>query len=426
MDYEIIKYKIPDFFCIKNLREIHKNKANRFKISFVDFLMCIEDFYTFVYSPKLSRTSWLLFTWLRTLVRYDGYVTLSYKDVSTKFCGDKGIISKPTFFKCIEELDAFGLVKKITNRKLFGDKIQKDTNTYIVISKVNEILPLLKELDSQQEFYTLLKQNFLNVSIQKKVKKQVQVSENTKEYSIDYIMNEYRKIQHEIEDFFVFLGSNNKSGKIAKSRKQKILNIIFDIKPNYKDLKYAISQTISKGVKNEKYLYAILKNLYNLNNEVKPTNEIDEKLKDKYNHVNVYRHISDEDYKKYKNMIFEDTENGYEHVLEYLYKLDKMDYLEEKLFKVCTLIRKKRRWLRNCVEAHQLLCDRERFLRANGISEEHNYAPNGNQLISWVYYIDDEFTDKIVPLDEIEKLFKQKPELFKYASIQCLDGGVYK
>ena len=183
-NYKYLKSKVSDFFCVDNLREIYESDDYDFRVSFVDFLMCIEDFYTFVYSPKLSKNSWLLFTWLRTLVRYDGYVRLSYKDVSSKFNdGNTVMMSKPTFFKCITELESYGLVKRLSNKKLFHNEYQNDTNTYIVISKIDDILPFLDGMKTQSEFYGILRNNFFNVD---KKEVRTQTSKSSSEPKFQY------------------------------------------------------------------------------------------------------------------------------------------------------------------------------------------------------------------------------------------------
>ena len=68
------------YYSISNLREIYKNNDN-IKLSFIDFIFCVEDYYTIAWSTRMSRNSWLIFSWLRTLVRYDGYVKLSFSDI---------------------------------------------------------------------------------------------------------------------------------------------------------------------------------------------------------------------------------------------------------------------------------------------------------------------------------------------------------
>lgn len=254
--YKQLKSSVDDFYCMDNLRAIYSDDKNDIMISFVDFLMCIEDFYVFVYSHKVSRTAWMVFTWIKTLVRYDGCVKLSYKDIVNKF-GDGNVLSKPTFFKYVAELESYGLIKRVANKRLFNSEYQNDANTYMVVSKVNEILPLLSGMDSREDFYEELNLNFgVNVVAKEKVKK-IQSNNDEKQYTYEQVMEEYVDVKTELNDFFLFLGSKNKSGKIAKSRQEKILNVIRNIYPYDDDLKYAISQTISKGVKNERYLYAI-------------------------------------------------------------------------------------------------------------------------------------------------------------------------
>lgn len=425
MNYDMIKRKVDKVFCIPNLREMYKSDEYDFKMSFLDLMFCIEDFYTFVYSTKISRNSWLLFTWIRTLVRYDGYVKLSYKDISNKFCDSKPTMSKPTFFKCINELDEFGLIKRISNKKLFDNKYQNDVNTYIVINKIDEILPLLEQVNNQVEFYQLLRETYFNSNLKVKENKKVQVSENKQEYSYEYIVNEeYPEVKNEIEDFFKFLGSANKTKQIAKSRKTKILNMIMHYYPDDDGLVYAIEQTITKGVKNEKYLYAILKNICGDNKEEKQKDdEVTKQLKEKYKQKQTKSysnecHLSDSEYDKLKERALT-KEQGFLIVLQEMKKkLKSFNNREQKLYDVCMKLKSK-------FAIHKRY-EENRGMRLNvlgdyGISECYEYDNKWNEIIYWVYDKD----DSVVPLNVINKFVKKYKEEFTFSNVQYLNGGVY-
>lgn len=428
--YKQLKSKADDFFCIDNLRAIYGDEKHKILISFVDFLMCIEDFYTFVYSHKVSRTAWMLFTWLKTLVRYDGCVKLSYKDIISRF-GDGTVLSKPTFFKYISELESYGLIKRIMNKKLFNTEYQNDSNTYMVISKVNEILPLLHGIGNREEFYEVLSSNFgLKVVANEKANKNKSQKGNNKKYTYEYVMNEeYVDVKTEIEDFFLFLGSANKSGKIAKSRKEKFLNIIMDIYPCNDDLNYAISQTISKGVKNEKYLYAILKNLYNLDSdEDGEENDTEKELKAKYKIKTAFKGNSgkiDEDmYHQLAGMIVS-KRSGYKTVFKKLKEYGIIKYgagnqYEQRLVDACKKLKAKEMLLKkaSCVRG-----DRMALLDEYDIHEYVGFSSTFNESIYW-YYGNDE--TNIVPLDVIKKIADDVPEMFELNSVQNINYEVYK
>ena len=426
-NYNYLKSKVSDFFCVDNLRAIYDSDKYDFYVSFLDFLLCIEDFYTFVYSPKLSKNSWLLFTWLRTLVRYDGYVRLSYKDVSSKFNDGKSVMmSKPTFFKCIAELESYGLVKRIANKKLFHSEYQNDANTYIVISKIDDILPLLDGMKTQSEFYDILRKEFFDVTKREIKPKQKQTRPEMK-YSIEDVMEEYSQVKTELEDFFTFLGSANKSGKIANSRKQKILNCIREIYPYENDLSYAISQTISKGVKSEKYLLAILRNIYNSTEEENETdNSVDNKLKNKYKSKNTYQKkngMEKEQFLQLQTMILS-KKSGYKKVLQKLKELGIIDNgcsnsYEQKLLDACNKLKRKEEILK---EASYIRGDRMEILDKQNIHEYVDLDYTFNEIIYW-YYGDD--ISDIVPLKVIEKLSCKYPEAFVFNGAQFLNSEVY-
>lgn len=423
-DYTYLKSKVNDFFCIDNLREIYEDDTYDFRVSFLDFLLCIEDFYTFVYSPKLTKNAWLLFTWLRTLVRYDGYVNLSHKDVSNKFDdGNSKMMSKPTFFKCINELESYGLVKRISKKRLFNNKYQNDANTYIVISKMESIIPLLDGMQTQTEFYSILKNNFFDVKKKvKPTKKQTKKESNYEEF-----MSEYKSIKTEIKDFFEFLGSKNKSGKIAKSRMENIANVLMEIYPYDKDLSYAIGQTISKGVKNEKYLYAILRNIYNDAKEEKSDNEKENELKQKYKKQNKVSYqknqgIDENRYKELAKKILA-KRTGYKFVLQELKECGIIDSsihnpYEQRLIDACNKRKQKEAMLK---ESSYNRSDRMAMLEKYGVYECISYDNKTfNEAIHWVYE-----DDSIVPLSVIDKIKKQNPKHFNFNKAQVVNGEIY-
>ena len=423
-NYKYLKSKVSDFFCVDNLREIYESDDYDFRVSFVDFLMCIEDFYTFVYSPKLSKNSWLLFTWLRTLVRYDGYVRLSYKDVSSKFNdGNTVMMSKPTFFKCITELESYGLVKRLSNKKLFHNEYQNDTNTYIVISKIDDILPFLDGMKTQSEFYGILRNNFFNVD-KKEVRTQTSKSSSEPKFQYTYeeVMEEYKNVKDAIMDFFEFLGSANKTGKIAKSRQLKILNLVREIYPYDDDLAYAIGRTIEKGVKSEKYMLAILRNMYN-GEEEHETSQTDKKLKDKYKQTYKSYGMSDEQYQEYIQMIFANR-NGYKKVLQKLKENGIMDSsnkgtYETKLIEACNKLKRKAELLKS---ASYVRGERIAVLQKYGIAEYVDFDKCFNEILHWVYIKDE---SKIVPLDKIEAISKKHSDVFVFNGAQFLNSEVY-
>lgn len=426
-NFKYLKSKVSDFFCVDNLRIIYNDDKYDFRVSFLDFLLCIEDFYTFVYSPKLSKNSWLLFTWLRTLVRYDGYVRLSYKDVSSKFNdGQSQMMSKPTFFKCISELESYGLIKRISNKKLFHSEYQNDTNTYIVISKVDDIIPLLSGMKNHAEFYGILRNAFFNFE-KKDISKKSKVVDNKQKWSYDEVMEEYSGVKTEILDFFEFLGTSNKSGKIAKSRQIKILNVIREIYPYNEDLSYAIGQTISKGVKNEKYLFAILRNIYNEQkssdgkNETEDVDTKEAQLKKKYKpKYKSYKSdgISKEQFSEFVKMIFA-KRGGWKTVLQKLKDIGIIDggnIYEQKLIMACNKRKHKEEILK---QASYIRGDRMAILEQYGIEESIRFDKTFNEQIHWIK------NGEIVPLSQVKKLMQKYPNEFKLNGAQFVDKEIY-
>lgn len=409
------------YYSISNLREIYKNNDN-IKLSFIDFIFCVEDYYTIAWSTRMSRNSWLIFSWLRTLVRYDGYVKLSFSDISSKFC-DKNVISKPTFFKCINELDEMGLVKKVKNIKQFDSGYQNDTNTYIVLSKLDEMLPIIENVDKHENFYAILKEKYSNIKAESKPKENTK--KNTGEYKQEYeqFLKKYHKIKSEIIDFFEFLASGNKTGKIANSRKSNIINKIEEFQPSENDLSYCIQQTILKNAKSEKYLYAILRNIYQKPKAEKvdrKTKELQTKYKRTYpTKSNAGFHLDNDTINKYKKEL-KASENAYKYIEPELQKIREKTEAELALVKLCD----EARYREKMIEVYdvKLGVKRKKFLRTLGVYELSWRDENFNMLYAWSHDKWDE-TD-LLSYKEIKQIADKYPKYFKFGKYQYMDESM--
>lgn len=413
--FNYIKSKVDDFFCINNLKDIYKDKKYNFSISFVEFMMCIEDFYTFVYSTRLSKNGWLLFTWLRTLVRYDGYVTLSYKDISNKFNMDeKSIISKPTFFKCISELESYGLVKRLTNKKTFYGKYQNESNTYIVVSKVKEIVQYLDGMEDMSCFYNTLRKNFFVDNESKDNNNVKKADKKTDYYAL--LLKEYKKITNVISDYFEHLGSGNKTGKISFSRKNNISKYLLDCELQQSDLSYCLEQTISKGVSNEKYTYAIIRNIRNEQPNSNTKTELQKKYTKTYISSNTNNGMSKESFDELLKLAFR-SRNAYKTVLQRLWeqgilKKTNKNVYEDKIIRCCNLLKKKAETLKTYRDT--IWFDRNKILEKYNIWEEMIDTKYLDQKSSFVYADSGEK----VPLSKVIKIAKKHKDVFVYGKYQ--------
>ena len=179
----------------------------------------------------------------------------------------------------------------------------------------------------KEKTYIFSKERFMEVSgIITESKPKKNAKKNTGEYKQEYeqFLKKYHKIKSEIIDFFEFLASGNKTGKIANSRKSNIINKIEEFQPSENDLSYCIQQTILKNAKSEKYLYAILRNIYQ-----KPKAEkVDRKTKElqnKYQRIyptksNAGFHLDNDTINKYKKEL-KASENAYKYIEPELQKI---------------------------------------------------------------------------------------------------------
>lgn len=413
--YDIIRRKFPDVFCIDNLRSIYKTNKDDLEMSFVDFLLYIEDYYLLKYSSKLSKTAWWLFTLLRHLVREEGFVKLSHSEIIGYFCTeqDDATISKPTFFKYIDELESFGVIKRFNNKKLFATTYQNDSNTYVVINKMNEILEVCKQTTDRQSFHDLVKGTV--VSKKSKVKKIQSGKSDTETYN--EISEYYRDVFSVLEDFFKFLGSPNKSGNIALSRKVKILSFIYERDVAEDDVTYAVSATIKKGVNSEKYFFAIIRNIYD---EPEVNNSDDNEIRKKYmakNNGQFNSGMTLDEYNTTRHQLVND-EFKYREVLSNLDSVEQMNEYENKLYNAAMVISKK---MKLHDKYSERCADRRRILKKKGIYEQAVYDKKWNRILTWFYDVD----ESPVPLNVMKQIKKEFPYLFGFYKYEVADWSVY-
>lgn len=421
ISYDVIRRKFPNAFCVDNLRIVYKANRDELSMSFVDFLMYAEDYYVLKYSNVLSKTAWWLFSLLRHLVRYDGFVKLSYSDVMNYFGGGESSISKPTFFKYIGELEQFGLVKRFNNKKLFDTKYQNDSNTYVVIGCIDEIVEICKQITDMKSFRAnVLSDNDVGEITQQTKRKLSDGKTDVEEYNelIDY----YEPVISSIEDLFEFLGRQNKSGKIALSRKLKILNFLYEMEVYNEDIDYAVAQTIKKNIKSEKYFFGILRNMYK--NDEQSSDDENDDLRQKYaNNDNTSSGMSYEEYLSERRLLLNSMDR-LEHYKSVIFRLKdkRRNSYEQKLYNAAIIISNK---IDGYSDAYgERSANRRMMLRKKyGIYEFTSIDKHFNRIILWRYGEDDDC--EIVPLSVMKKIKADNKSLFDVYKYEIPNGRYY-
>lgn len=425
--------------AIFRLKEEQKNwnlKQGYRELTFSDFLLLLDDFYLFAYSSKLKRSTWQVFNWLRYITRNDGFAKISYPDLIAMFCRGGEKMSSPTFFKCIEELVENELILKVNTKRVYNGKYQNGDNAYAIVSKTDIIYSMcdvLHETPGITPYEAYEKAIGLQPEEAKKVKPQPKegstgskVSDKNKLKLI--MVKDYRPVKDVVEKFFTFLGSYNKSNNIALSRKLDILVTIRDeyltIGFNLDDIVYAMKQTMAKtsnksqNFKRERYMFAILNNQIEYEEE-EPENEVADKLsKEAQDEITVnykggYYDVLDEaDYKVELKKI--STISNYHKQVINAYG-DKVDGYEAKLVSIAKLIDKK---LENYASHKKMSIQRIRLLGGHSIAEYVEFDNKWNRLISWVYEED----EKPVPLSVLKEIKALRPEVFVFSKYELFDS----
>lgn len=423
VSYDVIRKKFPDVFCLDNLRRIHKRNQDDIIVSFVDFLMYAEDYYLIKYAGKLSKTAWWLFSLLKGLVRRDGYVKLSYSDIMAYYCIDgKSAISKPTFFKYVDELESFGLVRRYNNKKFFGTGYQNDSNTYVVISCAKEILDICREVAHGGSFRELVLESD-NVApvmdnVSDKPKKQINKNADMKAVYEDN-KSYYEDCWSTIEDFFEFLGEGNKSGRISLSRKAKILSVMRDIDVDVSTVEYAVSQTIKRGIRSEKYFLKIIKNIYDdSSNDTQDVSGVQSRYMNREPNREC---MSKERYIKERGYMLEDLEY-HKYIIEEFDSVDERDMndYERKLYRAARVLEHKAKAHK---EGKKVSTERRMLLEEKyGIYERQRIEKNHDRTVTWFYDVE---RTKMVPIEDMRKIKRKHKDLFKMYKYMYPDGRYY-
>lgn len=408
VSYDVIRRKFPDVFCVDNIRRIYKQNSDELSMSFVDFLFYTEDYYLLKYAGKLSKTAWWLFSLLKVLVRYNGFVKLSHKDVLSYFrIEGKEAISKPTFFKYIDELESFGIVRRYNNKRLFNTQYQNDSNTYVVISCVDEVLEICKRVTDRTSFRELVLGSYVEPQVKKKKRKSDEKSDSDwyKEISAYYA-----DIWPVFESFFEFLGKKNKTGRISLSRKVKIARFCYERDDCDENVTYAFYQQMKRNINNEKYAYAILKGM---EGEVAPPIESD-------GHSSpVEMGMTKAEYEFHRNALLDGSNlDYYRELLNLLSGRDKFNEYEQRLYDAATVISRK-------MEVHE-----DNFGRSDkrmdlleddyGIIERFTYDRKFNKIVTWFYR-----DDSVVPLAVMRDIKQKHRQLFDFYKYEIPDGRYY-
>jgi hypothetical protein len=417
IDFFNIRKQYGDIFWLK--LERHKfNKEHRYKdMDFDEFILIMDDYYLLNYASKLNRNSWLLFSWIRFLTRSNGFACLSYNEIMNIFCENGTKISKPTFFNCIDELIKQNLILKIPTYKICSgnEKYLKDSNAYAIVSKssiIYEICDMMqtKHCSSLEAF------NIMNSEVVKLSKGKVRSKINSSnKYKL--LRLKFRPIIKLLDDFFEFLGSYNKSGKVAISRKVKILEMLkeyIDGDFTFDDLSYAINVTMrntAKGgnIKKERYMFKILEAQVDHSEDEKSENVVADKLSKKAEKTlevkgnnKLSKGIDETKYKEEVKRLL--TVEGYCKTIIGTYKTVNNEF-EDKLVKSAKIIQGKFNLYKN---NSSYLANRIKVLSKYGISENSVYDKKWNRHIEWF----DE-NDKPVSLDKIKKILKENNSEFK-------------
>lgn len=372
------------------------------EISFDTFVSLLDDYYTIEYSGSLNRTTFLVFKFFLILTRYDGFIKISYDEFIKKFCCTGAKIGKTTLRKCIQELIDKDLICAMeTDNVLENGSYLNGCKVYGIVDKSNVIYQLcdIKLLHKQADIFTLMslykkqdsKRKYLfnidglevdtkeNVKTTKK-KKKSNLSDKTRYKALMKTL--FKNIKNEMEEFFEFLGSYNKTGQIALSRKVKIL----DATKHYadEDIIYAINLTMRNTLTGnnpyrERYFLKILRNLYDEDSDVEVnekatelSKKADEKLKQK-NTGNVKS--KDDLYRREVERLR--TISGYYNECISKYK-DSSDTVGKKIYKIAKGIARK---MDAFDDVYDNVCKRERLLQTVGWNESITNDRKWNNVI---------------------------------------------
>lgn len=270
--------------------------------SYHKFDMIMTNWYTVKYSMRLSRNAWLMFCWLKILVFEDGFVHDSYENIMEVYGKNGGQkISKPTFFKCIEELENLDLITTIRDKpkgKMKGCNIYCLVDKSLIIHKICLAVDFEKDVSIAEaiRLSEVKKKTLFDLSTERvnkvpepPAKKKKIVLPDDKKYRL--MMAVFKKINKEIEEFFEFIGSYNKSGHIAITRKIKILRVMLHYYNDgwfLEDFTYAMNLTMRNTKKGtnpyrERYMFKILANMAEPEDEngEEIVNEVAERLSKK-------------------------------------------------------------------------------------------------------------------------------------------------
>ena len=429
--FQIEKGRVFKYY---DLKAVFK-KSNPYKtLDFADFMEILNDYYRFKYAIYLSKTAWLVFEWIRFLCRFDGFVTISYKDVLKTFCHGDLKISKPTFYKCIKELDDVGLIYKMGTHVVEDDRPSTTENAYGIVDMTERILEIC-DLVEKSGIHHLTVMKIYNIECEyppetpkaqrEEILKRERAEKKAHPPKMIYrlLMAKMNDLSSTFNEFFDFLGSYNSSGKIALSRKIKILErfkYYYDGDFTNDDITDAIMRTMKntvngKNPKKENYTFSILRNMEDIpeeksDNEI--ANRLSEKASEKLNKDRKLKYVkpsdivSADEFKKESKLLL--TVEGYYRTALTKYK-NPQDENGKKLLKAAQIIKHKFDTYKQNITVET---NRIKLLEKHGIYEYAEYTKGWNRRIGWC---DDEDND--VSSSKVKSLLK-KITLTRYDTIK--------
>lgn len=403
MNFKIAKSKTDKPLFWQYDEFVSFNSCKRYtNITFDKFLNVMNDYYLIKFSSSLSRNAWLVFCWLRSVSYEDGFVQDSYDSLVSLFCKYGGTkISKPTFFKCISELEKADLIVSIGTK----DKNLSGKNIYCICDKTYIVYQLCDIIDGKVNMPTAMaldilehkKQNTLfdvdeNTPPKTAKKKRHKLSDD-KRYSL-LMKSFFRPISNEIEDFFTFIGSYNRTGRISVSRKVKILLGLKEYLAcdfELSDFVYAFNLTMKNTVRGnnpyrERYMFKVLENMCeyeDVDNEV--ADELSKKAEKKLSSQHQKPHyqsrpsISKVEYDSEKQKLMR-VEKHYRFVIDRYSKDAPISEYEDNLYRLALAIKKK-------FDAYSANGDidyeRMMYLRGLGYFEYFSYDSKWNRVFAW-------------------------------------------